>query len=196
MSLRTTALALGSALVATAAAGLAMVGPGTAAAATTACTVDYTTNDWGSGFTANVKINNLGTTAVNGWTLTYAYTGNQTLSGTGWNGTWSQSDKNVTVTNPAWATGIGAGQSVTAGANFSYSGTNAAPTSFALNGVACTGTGPTPSGSASASASASPSASASASASPPPAARPRRAVPPRPPAAPAPRPCTSRAPPW
>ncbi|WP_344622038.1 cellulase family glycosylhydrolase [Kitasatospora arboriphila] len=145
-----------------------MVGPGTAAAATTACTVDYTTNDWGSGFTANVKINNLGTTAVNGWTLTYAYTGNQTLSGTGWNGTWSQSDKNVTVTNPAWATGIGAGQSVTAGANFSYSGTNAAPTSFALNGVACTGTGPTPSGSASASASASPSASASASASPSP----------------------------
>ncbi|MFD9127258.1 cellulase family glycosylhydrolase [Kitasatospora sp. NPDC059571] len=165
MSLRTTALALGSALVATAAAGLATVGPGTAAAATTACTVDYSTNDWGSGFTANVKITNVGTAALNGWTLTYAYTGNQTLSGTGWNGTWSQSGKNITVTNPAWATTIAAGGNTTAGANFSYSGTNTAPTAFAVNGAPCNGASPTPSPSPSPSASASPSPSASPSTS-------------------------------
>ena len=172
MSLRSTALALGSALVATAAAGLALVSPGTASAATVACTVDYTTNDWGVGFNANVKINNVGTQAVNNWVLTYAYTGNQTLSGTGWGGVWSQSGKNVTITAPAWATSIPAGGNVTPGASFSYSGTNAAPTAFAVNGLACTGSPVTGSPSASASpspsasASPSPSASASASASP------------------------------
>jgi hypothetical protein len=161
MSLRTTALALGSALVATAAAGLTLVGPGTAAAATTACTVDYSVNDWGSGFTANVKISNVGSAALNGWTLSYAYTGNQTLSGTGWNGTWSQSGKNVTVVNPAWATSIPAGGNTTAGANFSYSGTNTAPTAFTVNGVSCTGAGATPTVSASPTPSPTPSASAS-----------------------------------
>ncbi|GAA4868843.1 cellulase family glycosylhydrolase [Kitasatospora terrestris] len=168
MSLRTTALATGAALAVAAAATLSFSGAGAASAATTACTVDYAVNDWGSGFTANVKINNLGTAAINGWTLTYGYTGNQTLSGTGWNGTWSQSGKNVTVVNAAYNGTIAAGGSVSAGANFAYSGSNAAPTAFAVNGAACTGApvSPTPSPSGSVSTSPSPSASASPSPSP------------------------------
>ncbi|MFB7944757.1 cellulose binding domain-containing protein, partial [Kitasatospora phosalacinea] len=71
------------------AAGLSTAVAVPASAAVVQCSVDYTTNDWGSGFTANVAINNKGTAALNGWTLTYSYTGNQTLSGSGWNGTWS-----------------------------------------------------------------------------------------------------------
>ncbi|OKI12006.1 glycoside hydrolase family 48 protein [Streptomyces sp. CB03911] len=110
-----------------------------ASAAAVQCTVDWTTNDWGSGFTANVAVNNKGTAAVNGWQLTYAYTGNQTLSGTGWNGTWAQSGKNVSVTNLSYNATIAPGGSVSAGANFAYSGTNAAPTAFAVNGTTCTG---------------------------------------------------------
>ena len=35
-------------------------------------------------------------TEIDGWTLTYAYSGNQKL-GNGWNGTWSQSGQNITV---------------------------------------------------------------------------------------------------
>ncbi|BAJ31443.1 MULTISPECIES: glycoside hydrolase family 48 protein [Kitasatospora] len=121
------------------AAGLSTAVAVPASAAVVQCSVDYTTNDWGSGFTANVAINNKGAAAINGWTLTYSYAGNQTLSGSGWNGTWSQSGKNVTVVAPAWASTIAAGGSATAGANFSYSGSNAAPTGFAVNGTSCTG---------------------------------------------------------
>src|SRR5947199_3196953 len=85
---------------ASAAVALSAPAPGASAAAF-ACRVDYATNDWGAGFGATVTIANLGTAAVNGWTLTYSYAGNQTLQ-QGWNGVWSQSGKQVTVTNAAW----------------------------------------------------------------------------------------------
>ena len=114
---------------------------GATAAAAFACRVDYSVNDWGSGFGVNVTIDNLGSSAVNGWTLTYSYTGNQTLQ-QGWQGVWSQSGKQVTVTNATWNGAIPAGGNVKPGANFSYSGTNTAPTAFAVNGAACTGTPP------------------------------------------------------
>ncbi|MET9903702.1 glycoside hydrolase family 48 protein [Streptomyces sp. NPDC006446] len=107
-------------------------------AAAVQCSVDYKTNDWGSGFTADLTITNRGTDAINGWTLTYAYTGNQTLTN-GWNGTWSQSGKTVTAKNAAWNGTIAAGAAVTAGAQFTYSGSNTAPASYAVNGTTCAG---------------------------------------------------------
>ncbi|MET7281669.1 cellulase family glycosylhydrolase [Kribbella sp. NPDC005582] len=125
--------------VLTAAVGTAWAGDAKAAAF--ACRVDYTTNDWGSGFGAEVAVSNLGSSAVTGWTLTYSYAGNQTLQH-GWNGNWSQSGNKVTVTNASWNGTIPAGGLVKAGANFSYSGSNAKPTDFAVNGAACTGTVP------------------------------------------------------
>ncbi|MDT0319552.1 glycoside hydrolase family 6 protein [Streptomyces sp. DSM 44918] len=112
---------------------------GTASAAAFGCSVNYSANDWGSGFTANVTINNVGDTATTNWTLTYAYSGNQRLQ-SGWNGTWSQSGQNVTVRDAGWNARIAPGSSVTASANFNYSGTNTAPTSFSVNGIACNGT--------------------------------------------------------
>ncbi|MGW1066616.1 glycoside hydrolase family 48 protein [Streptomyces aureus] len=131
---------LWTAVVAALALPLTTLATGTtpAHAATVQCSVDYKTNDWGSGFTADLTITNRGTDAINGWTLTYAYTGNQTLTN-GWNGTWSQSGKNVTVNNAAWNGTIAAGTAVTTGAQFTYSGTNTAPASYAVNGTACTG---------------------------------------------------------
>ncbi len=109
-----------------------------AQAAAVQCSVDYTTNDWGSGFTAELTVTNRGSAAIDGWTLTYDYAGNQKLSN-GWNGTWSQSGKTVTVRNASWNGAIAAGRAVTTGAQFTYSGTNTAPTSFAVNGTACAG---------------------------------------------------------
>jgi endoglucanase len=136
---RVCGLGVAAAVVATALTGTA----GEATAAPFACRVDYTTNDWGNGFGASVTISNLGTSAVSGgWTLTYSYTGNQTLQ-QGWNGVWSQSGRQVTVTNANWNGTIAANGSVNPGANFSYSGTNATPADFAVNGAACTGTPPT-----------------------------------------------------
>ncbi|MER6123967.1 glycoside hydrolase family 48 protein [Streptomyces sp. NPDC001795] len=107
-------------------------------AAALQCSVDYRTNDWGSGFTADLTITNRGTDAVNGWTLTYDYTGNQTLTN-GWSGTWSQSGRSITVKNASWNGTIAAGAAVNTGAQFTYSGTNTAPTSFAVNGTTCAG---------------------------------------------------------
>ncbi|MFD5318907.1 glycoside hydrolase family 6 protein [Streptomyces sp. NPDC127098] len=126
-------------LVAAAALGTGGLMQGTASAAAFGCSVNYSANDWGSGFTANVTINNVGDTATTNWTLTYAYSGNQRLQ-SGWNGTWSQSGQNVTVRDAGWNARIAPGSSVTASANFNYSGTNTAPTSFSVNGIACNGT--------------------------------------------------------
>ncbi|MFJ6738614.1 glycoside hydrolase family 48 protein [Streptomyces sp. NPDC091279] len=119
---------------------LTMLGTGTtpAQAAALQCSVDYTTNDWGSGFTADLTLTNRGSDAINGWTLTYGYAGNQKLT-SGWNGTWSQSGQSVTVHNAAFNGTIAAGAAVSTGAQFTYSGTNTAPTSFAINGTTCAG---------------------------------------------------------
>ncbi|WP_406334458.1 glycoside hydrolase family 48 protein [Streptomyces sp. NBC_00203] len=137
---RRTVRRLWTAVVAALALPLATLATGStpAQAATVQCSVDYKTNDWGSGFTTDVTITNRGTDAISGWTLTYDYTGNQTLTN-GWNGTWSQSGKTVTVKNAAWNGTIAAGAAVTAGGQFTYSGTNTAPASFAVNGTTCTG---------------------------------------------------------
>ncbi|MFF7138911.1 glycoside hydrolase family 48 protein [Streptomyces sp. NPDC008196] len=113
-------------------------GSTTANAAAVQCSVDYKTNDWGSGFTVDLTLTNRGTAAIDGWTLTYDYPGNQKLSN-GWNGTWSQSGQAVTVKNAPYNGTIAASAAVSTGAQFSYSGTNAAPTNFAINGTSCTG---------------------------------------------------------
>ena len=148
---------------------LPLAGPSAAATGTTSCGVSYAdTSDWGSGFTASVTITDTGGAAIPDWTLSFAYAGNQTLQ-SGWNGTWSQSGDQVTVTAPSWSSGIAAGAAYTTEANFGYSGGNSAPTAFTVNGVLC-GTGATPSPSASASASPTPSPSASATPTPTPSA--------------------------
>ncbi|AWZ06986.1 MULTISPECIES: glycoside hydrolase family 48 protein [unclassified Streptomyces] len=117
---------------------LTAVGATTAAAAAVQCSVDYKTNDWGSGFTAELTLTNRSATALDGWTLTYDYTGNQQLTN-GWNGTWTQTGKTVRVAAPDWNKTIAAGAAATTGAQFAYSGTNAPPTTFAVNGTPCTG---------------------------------------------------------
>jgi cellulose 1,4-beta-cellobiosidase len=122
-----------------AAGGLVAVGAAPAHAQT-ACTVDYeTTWDGGGGFGANVTIDNLGP-AINGWTLTFAFPGNQQITN-GWIAVWSQSGQNVTATNESWSASIPSGGSLTLGFNGSYSGSNQAPATFTLNGAACDGTG-------------------------------------------------------
>lgn len=119
--------------------GLAAVGSPSADAAVVLCSVDYkSTNDWGTGFTADLTLTNRGSAPLDGWTLTYSYAGNQKL-GNGWNGSWSQSGTAVTVKNADWNKTVAAGAAVSVGGQFGYSGTNTAPTSFAVNGTPCAG---------------------------------------------------------
>ena len=115
--------------------GVAAAGPASAA---TGCSVAYTVpSQWNVGFSVAITVTNLGS-PVTSWTLGYSYSGNQQLS-QGWDGNWSQSGQNVTVTNASWNGSLATGGSTQIGANFSYSGTNTSPTVFTLNGVTCTG---------------------------------------------------------
>ncbi|RKE17811.1 cellulose binding domain-containing protein [Streptomyces sp. TLI_171] len=103
------------------------------------CAVHYGLSDWGSTFNGDVTIKNTGTTAVNGWRLVFSFPGNQQVTNM-WNAVPSQSGKQVTATNPAsYNTSIAAGGTVNFGfSGSSVTGTNGAPTAFALNGAACT----------------------------------------------------------
>ena len=102
------------------------------------CHVSYSDqNDWGSGFTGGISISNTGSTAINGWTLSWTWSGNQQMAGA-WNANATQSGKAVTFTSESYNALISAGATLTGiGFNASYSGSNAAPTAFSLNGVPC-----------------------------------------------------------
>jgi len=110
-----------------------------------ACAVDYTiANDWGSGATVNVTIRNNGSSAINGWTLTWTFPGNQQITQM-WGGTYTQSGASVLVKNASYNANIPAnGGTASFGFNLTYSGSNAKPTDFALNGVSCGGGTPVP----------------------------------------------------
>src|ERR1019366_3250874 len=123
-------------------AGLAAVAA-TQASAAVVCQVGYTVNQWSTGFTASVTITNTGT-PITSWTLAYSYTGNQALD-QGWSGNWTQTRKHTTVTKASWNGSLASGGSTQIGANFSYSGSNSAPTAFSRSGVACNGASGTPS---------------------------------------------------
>jgi len=96
------------------------------------------TNQWPGGFGTNITITNTGTTAINGWTLQFSFANGQTITQI-WNGSYTQNGSNVTITNASFNGSIAPGASVgsSPGFNGTWSGTNAVPTSFTLNGGAC-----------------------------------------------------------
>jgi hypothetical protein len=102
------------------------------------CHVAYqTSSQWTGGFTANVTITNTSSTALSSWTLTFTFPGDQHITN-GWNGTVSQSGENVTVTNASFNGTIPAGGSASIGFQGTWTNSDAAPATFALNGATCT----------------------------------------------------------
>jgi cellulose 1,4-beta-cellobiosidase len=115
--------------------GLALTASALPAAAASTCSVAYTVqSDWGAGFVTQLTVTNTSTTAITGWTLTLTYSGNQTVTN-GWNGTWTQSGKVVTVVNAAYNGALAPNATAAPGGQFTYSGTNSAPT------ITCTAQG-------------------------------------------------------
>jgi Cellulose binding domain len=112
-----------------------------AAGAAAGCLVDYRVNAWTGGFTAAVRVT-AGDTAVNGWTVTWTYGGDQRVTN-GWNATVTQSGASVTASNAAWNGSLPAGGSTEFGVQGTYGASNAAPTGFTLNGEPCNGAAPT-----------------------------------------------------
>jgi hypothetical protein len=105
------------------------------------CEVVYTIpNQWGDGFLGDVTIKNNGA-AVSAWTLTWTFGGTQRITNL-WNGVVTQSGQAVSVRNADWNGSLSSGGSVNFGFQGTYSGTNAKPTVFTLNGVVCGGVTP------------------------------------------------------
>jgi hypothetical protein len=110
----------------------------TAAAAAAGCRVAYSVaSTWSGGFTGNVAVTNLGD-PINGWRLTWTFPAGQQVS-QAWNAAVTTSGGTVTATNTDWNGALATNATATFGFNGTFSTSNPVPTSFALNGVTCTG---------------------------------------------------------
>jgi acetylxylan esterase len=116
-------------------------GPVTSAPVTTGggspgtCKVTYTVSSWNTGLTANLTVSS--TVAVNGWSLAFTLPSGQTIT-QAWSATVSPTSGAVTAKNVSYNAAIPAGGSQSFGFNANHTGNTAKPTSFALNGAACT----------------------------------------------------------
>ncbi len=123
--------------------GYARVRSASAASAASVCAASYQLNQWSGGFTAQVQVTNNGV-ALNGWTVTWTFSGNQQIT-SAWNAQVTQSGVVVTAQNVAYNASVPAGGSVQFGFQGTVTGSNNTPTNFALNGSSCGGnTTPTP----------------------------------------------------
>jgi endo-1,4-beta-xylanase len=101
------------------------------------CHVTYTKNsEWAGGFTAQVAIHNTGTTTINGWSLTFTFPGDQKIT-SNFNGGFSQTGEQATLTNASYNGTIAAGASITDGFQGTWTSNDTNPTSFSINGTAC-----------------------------------------------------------
>ncbi|MBW8819593.1 MAG: endo-1,4-beta-xylanase [Streptomyces sp.] len=101
------------------------------------CHVAYArTSEWPGGFTANVTISNTGTSAINGWTLGFSFPGDQKVTNA-WGATPSQSGAAVTAKNVDYDAAIAAGANISFGFQGTWTSNDSSPTSFTLNGAAC-----------------------------------------------------------
>jgi endo-1,4-beta-xylanase len=102
-----------------------------------ACHVTYTRNsEWPGGFTAQVVIQNTSSTALSSWSVTFTWGGDQKIT-SNFNGGFSQTGANATLTNASYNGTIAPNGSVTDGFQGTWTSNDAAPTGFAVNGTAC-----------------------------------------------------------
>jgi endoglucanase len=93
-------------------------------------------NQWNTGFTASIRISNTGTGAINGWNVTWQYSGSDRVTSS-WNAT-------VTGGNPYAATGLNWNSTIQPGQSveFGFQGTKNSGTNAevpAVTGAACSG---------------------------------------------------------
>ncbi|TDC58996.1 chitin-binding protein, partial [Actinomadura sp. GC306] len=79
------------------------------------CTATFrSVNSWGGGYQGEVTVTNTGTLPLNGWMAHISLPSGQSI-GSLWNGTYTQSGSDITVTNAGWNGALGVGQSTTFG---------------------------------------------------------------------------------
>ncbi len=134
---RTHALVLG-----TVAFAAVLVAPPPALGADIACSVTYTTNDWDTGFTANVSLRNDGA-PLDSWKVGWTFLDGQKVQ-QGWSADFAQTGAAVTASNLSWNAHLDTGASTSFGFNGSKGSANRPPTDFSVNGIACTGANKAP----------------------------------------------------
>ena len=110
--------------------------PPTTPPASGPCRVTAAVNAWNTGLTENLTITNTGSAAVNGWSLAFTLPGGQTIT-SGWNATYSPSAGSVTARNASYNGVIPANGSIDIGFQATHTGNTAKPSTFTLNGNAC-----------------------------------------------------------
>lgn len=101
------------------------------------CRVTYQVNAWNTGLTTAVTVANTGTAPINGWSLVFTLPGGQTITA-GWNATYSPNSGQVTARPVSHNSTIDPSASVGFGFQATHTGNTGKPTSFTLNGNACT----------------------------------------------------------
>ena len=119
--------------------GVAVIGAGPAQAAQTACGAEFeTTSLWPGGFTANVRLTNLGD-PLDGWEVGWEFAGDEHIDNV-WNARLlGQSGGEVTVADVGYNARIPTNASVTFGFQGTYGSTAPAASGFSVNGVRCVG---------------------------------------------------------
>jgi endoglucanase len=110
--------------------------PSTSPGGTGTCRISSAVNAWNTGLTNSITITNTGSTAVNGWSLTFTLPAGQTIVG-GWNAGYSPASGAVTATNAGYNGTLAPGGSATIGYQANHTGNAGAPTGFRLNGSVC-----------------------------------------------------------
>ncbi|MFJ8975170.1 cellulose-binding domain-containing protein [Streptomyces sp. NPDC102282] len=113
-----------------------------ATGADSGCRVDHTVNKWTGGYTAQIKVTNLGP-ALSGWRLTWTYTGDQQVT-SAWNATVTQTGDSVTAADAGFNRTLATGAAAEFGLQGTWRSADPAPVGFALNGTPCGGGGTVP----------------------------------------------------
>ncbi|MFG2516343.1 cellulose-binding domain-containing protein [Streptomyces sp. NPDC048584] len=106
------------------------------------CRVDYTVNKWSGGYTAQIKVTNLGP-ALDSWRLAWTYAGDQQVT-SAWNATVTQTGRSVVAAGLGWNGALATGGSAEFGLQGTWRSADPDPSDFAVNGVSCGGDGTTP----------------------------------------------------
>ena len=112
-------------------------GGGGGGGGSSSCKVSYTKSEWQGGLTGNVTIANTGSTAINGWKLGFTFPGDTKVTNA-WNASVTQNVTSVTATNVSYNGTIPAGGNTSFGFQGTWTSNDANPTTFTLNGTACT----------------------------------------------------------
>ncbi|NBM18807.1 endo-1,4-beta-xylanase [Streptomyces sp. GC420] len=92
-----------------------------------ACSAVYAvSNQWNTGFTANVTVTNTGSAPISGWKVEWTWPSGQSVT-QAWNAAVTQSGSQVSAVDAGYNGSVGAGSAVTFGLNGSWSGSNTAP---------------------------------------------------------------------